>query len=232
MEVDGFVTPCPGPAEGASISAGEIHVWRAQLDSDGWPDADRLPADERQRAVRLRSRRLRKRWLAARWALRDVLGRYLDTDPATVELRVAKGGKPALATPGSPLRFNLSHSAGEALIAVAREREVGVDIEQIRPRGDLLALARRALEPGEAAAIAAMPAADRPAAFHVAWTRREAIAKCLGVGLAGPLPEDDVAVSDFDAGPGFAAAVAVTGRQALPLRRFEIEPGLSPSGAG
>jgi 4'-phosphopantetheinyl transferase len=226
------VTPSADRIEGASISAGEIHLWRAQLDSEEWPDADRLPADERQRAVRLHSRRLRNRWVAARWALRGVLGRYLDTDPATVELRVAGGGKPALAAPGSSLRFNLSHSTGEALIAVAWEREVGVDIEQIRPRGDLLALARRALEPREARAIAAMPAADRPAAFHAAWARREAIAKCLGVGLTGPLPKHDVAASPFDAGPGFAAAVAVAGREALPLRRFAIGPELSPSGAG
>lgn len=175
----------------------------------------------------------RRRRPAARWALRAVLGHYLDADPAAIELRVAEGGKPKLAAPGSSLRFNLSHSAGEALIAVAWEREVGVDIEQIRPHGDLLALARRALEPGEARVIAAMPAAGRPAAFHAAWTRREAIVKCLGVGLAGPLPEGDVAVSAVDAGTGFAAAVAVAGREALPMRRFAIEPDLNPSpGAG
>lgn len=226
------MTTSPGPVEGASISPAVIHVWRAQLDSDGWPGADRLPDDERRRAARLHSQLGRSRWLAARWALRAVLGRYLNADPAAVELRVAEGGKPALAAPGSSLQFNLSHSAGQALVAVAWEREVGVDIEQIRPRRDLLALAHRVLEPGEARAIAAMPAADRLAAFHAAWTRREAIAKCLGAGLSGPLPEGDVTVSAFDAGPGFAAAVAVTGREALPLRRFEIEPDLSPSGAG
>lgn len=197
------MTPPAAPVAATSISTAELHVWRAQLDSKE----------------------------AARWALRGVLGCYLDTDPATVELRVAEGGKPMLAAPGSPLRFNLSHSAGEALIAVAWEREVGVDIERIRPRGDLLALARRALEPAEAEAIAAMPAMDRSAAFHAAWTRREAIAKCLGVGLTGPLPEGDVAVSGLDAGPGFAAAVAVAGREALPLRRFEIAPDLSSSSA-
>ena len=124
------MTLSSGAFEGTSISAAEIHVWRAQLDSEEWPGADRLPAGERNRAARLHSLRGRKRWLAARWALRGVLGRYLDTDPAAVELQVAEGGKPALAAPGSSLRFNLSHAAGEALIAVSWEREVGVDIEQ------------------------------------------------------------------------------------------------------
>jgi 4'-phosphopantetheinyl transferase len=172
-----------------------------------------------------------RRWPAARWALRGVLGRYLGADPARIELRAGERGKPMLAAPSPSLRFNLSHSAGEALIAVAWEREVGVDIERIRPRHDLLALVRRALQPEEAAAIVAMPAVDRLTAFYAAWTRREAIAKCLGVGLTGPLPEGDVAVSGLDAGPGFAAAVAVAGHELLPLRRFKIAPDLSSSPA-
>ncbi len=205
------------------------HVWQAQLDSAGWPHVDRLPAEERERAARLHSPHARRRWVTARWALRTVLGRYLEQDPAEVELRLAERGKPMLAAPSAPLRFNLSHSADRALVAVAWEREVGVDIEQIAPRRDLLALARRGLEPGEAEAIAKMPEGDRLGAFHAAWTRREAIAKCLGTGLwALPAEEVGTAASNLDAGPGFAAAIAVAGSD-LPLpQRFVIEPGRQP----
>lgn len=214
------------------MSAEEIHVWRARLDSEGWPGAERLPDEERQRAARLRSPRGRRRWLAARWALREVLGRYLDEDPAAVELRVGEHGKPALAAPRSALRFNLSHSADRALVAVAWGREVGVDVERIEPRGDLLALARRAFEPAEAGAIAELPAADRPAAFHAAWTRREAVAKCLGTGLVAPLPEGaEVQVATLDVGAGYAAAVAVGGAELPSPQQFVVEPGLASQNA-
>lgn len=152
----------------------------------------------------------RERWVAARWALRGVLARYLDEDPAEIELRLGAHGKPALAAPSASLRFNLSHSDDRALVAVAREREIGVDIERIAPRHDLAALAHRALEPAEAAEVIETPAGARLAAFHAAWTRREAVAKCLGTGLGAPQPSTAVAVSAIDVGPGFAAAIAVS----------------------
>jgi 4'-phosphopantetheinyl transferase len=211
------------------LPAAGTHVWQAQLDSEGWPCVDRLPVEERERAKRLHSPHARGRWVAARWALRTVLGHYLEEEPAAVELRLAERGKPMLAAPSAPLRFNLSHSADRALVAVAWEREIGVDIEQIVPRRDLLALARRALEPEQAEAIARMPEGDRLGAFHAAWTRREAIAKCLGTGLwAAPAEAAETVVSALDAGPGFAAAIAVGGSDLPPPQRFFIEPGRQP----
>lgn len=162
---------------------GELCVWRAQLDLDEWPSADCLPLEERERAARVLHPLARRRWVAARWALRSVLSCYLDEDPAEIELRLGRHGKPMLAPSPLPLHFNLSHSADRALVAISGEREVGVDIERI---------------------------GARPSAFYAAWTRREAIAKCFGTGLAAPLPEGVApAVFALDAGPGFAAALAV-----------------------
>lgn len=212
------------PTEPTCAPTTELHVWRARLDSGGWPATGDLPAVERDRAAALHRPEARRRWVAARWALRGVLGRYLERKPAQIELGLGERGKPMLAAPGASLRFNLSHSGNIALVAVAQGPEVGVDIERIKPRGDLLALARRALAPGEAAALETTLPESRPAAFHAAWTRREAIAKCLGTGLAAPLPEAAVAVRNLEAGAGFAAAVAIAGNAVPPLRRFTIEP--------
>jgi 4'-phosphopantetheinyl transferase len=199
-------TAAPPPATG-------IRVWRARLDRAGWPGADRLPTAERERAARLRVPLARERWVAARWALRDVLAHCLDEDPVAIELRIAPGGKPMLADPTGPLRFNLSHSGELALVAVAWEREVGVDVERIAPRRDLVALALRGLDPAVASRVAMTPPERRPAAFYAAWSRREAIAKCHGTGLGAPPPEEaEASVSDLDVGPGFAAALAVSGR--------------------
>jgi len=155
-------------------------------------------------------------------ALREVLARYVDEQPARIELRTGAHGKPALADPSSPLSFNLSHSGDLALVAVTLDREVGIDIERVRPRRDLERLAGRALDPAAAAAVRGAAPAERLVAFHEAWTRREAIAKCLGTGLGGPLPPTPAAVTALDAGPGYAGALAVTGEEVPPLRLLTL----------
>ncbi|HMJ72247.1 MAG TPA: hypothetical protein VK471_02655 [Solirubrobacterales bacterium] len=176
----------------------ELHVWQARLDSGKWPNADALPAVERDRAARLHRPEARRRWVASRWALRGVLGRYLEREPPEIELRFGSRGKPMLAASDTPLRFNLSHSGELALIAVGGEREVGVDVQLI---------------------------GAKPAEFYADWARREAVAKCHGTGLWAPLPDTPVAVAPLDAGSGFAAAIAVGGDEVPPLRHFVAEPG-------
>jgi phosphopantetheinyl transferase len=137
---------------------------------------------------------------AARWALRSVLSQYLDEDPAAIELRLGERGKPMLADPDVALHFNLSHSGGLVLIAVCRDLEVGVDIQWMRkPRGR-----------------------ERPAEFYAEWTRREAIAKCHGVGLWGPLPDTPIAVCELNVEPGYAAALAVAGEEMPAVRRRSV----------
>jgi phosphopantetheinyl transferase len=131
-------------------------------------------------------------------ALREVLACYLDENPAGIELRRGEHGKPALADPSSPLRFNLSHSGDLALVAVMKGREVGVDIQKILPRRDV--------------------------AFYKDWARREAIVKCAGTGLLAPLPPDPVAVRALDIVSGFAAALAVAGDEVPPLRLISLAP--------
>jgi phosphopantetheinyl transferase len=151
----------------------ELHVWQARLEPG-----------------------------AARWALRGVLSRYLDKDPAAIELRLGERGKPMLADPDAALRFNLSHSGELVLIAVCRDREVGVDVQRMRKR----------------------TVRERPVEFYAEWTRREAIAKCHGVGLWAPLPDAPVAVCKLDTEPGYAAALAVAGEELPAVRRRSVGP--------
>jgi 4'-phosphopantetheinyl transferase len=205
----------------------EIHLWRADLDAPGWPRRDELPAAERDRAAEFLRPEPARRWVAARWALRIALGRYLDEDPTEIELTLSDRGKPRLAAPGS-LRFNLSHSEALALIAVCEEREIGVDVERADPDRDLLGLARTGLEPAEAEAVAGAPPARRAEVFYGAWTRREAIAKCFGEGLAGTVVSAPVEVAEIDAGPGWAAALAIAAAGMPPVRRFDLRASPGP----
>jgi phosphopantetheinyl transferase len=187
-----FSEPSPVPGD-------EVHVWRARLDYGEWAGAGGLPAAERARAAGMLRPQARRRWVAARWALRGVLARYLEREPAEIELRLGGRGKPMLAPRGASLRFNLSHSGELALVAVVRNREVGVDVQRIGSRW--------------------------PARFYLDWTRREAVAKCHGAGLWAPLPDAPVAVSSLNAEPGFAASLAVSGAKLPAVRQFVAEPG-------
>jgi len=121
----------------------------------------------------------RFRWGASRGILREVLGSALGIAPADVVFRYAPHGKPFV----DGLRFNISHSGGRALIALAQV-EVGADIELPKPRrtDDI---ARRFFAPGENARLFSISAPDaRRAEFFRLWTCKEAFLKVTGEGLS------------------------------------------------
>lgn len=207
----------PAP-ERVSPPKREVHVWHADLEAPGWPSASGLPADERARANRFLRTEARLHWVAARWALRYVLSRYLDQEPAEIKLTRGEHGKPCLAEEPERLEFNLSHSGSIALIAVCDTCAVGVDVEKIETRPNLAALAERALQPEDAAAVQAVTGAAQVTTFHERWARHEATLKCLGHGLSAPRGDAPVAVRSLQVDPGYAAAVAVTGEEMPPLR--------------
>jgi hypothetical protein len=116
-----------------------------------------LSDDERARAQRFVFDRDRSRFTVARGVLRNILGRYLQRPPSSIRFGYGPHGKPHLEAPPNQLlptlRFNVSHSADLVLIAVAHDREVGVDVEQIRTDFALDELARRFFSQEEVAAI-------------------------------------------------------------------------------
>lgn len=193
-----------------------VHIWRAALDEAGWPGAERLPATERERAASFLRKTACRRWVAARWALRRVLAEYLDEPAAEIELEEGENGKPRLRD-GHGIEFNLSHSGGVALVAVTEGCEVGVDVERVEPGRDLVALAKRALDPDAAAAVRSAAPEQRPAVFYAAWVRLEARLKCLGIGLGGSESGESVAIAELDVAPGYAAAVAVATAEVGPI---------------
>jgi 4'-phosphopantetheinyl transferase len=141
--------------------------------------------------------------------LRTLLAGYLNREAMTVRIERSDHGKPYVA--GKPaLEFNLSHSAGAALVALSRNQPLGVDLEIPRRPRPVLALAQRFFAPAEAAALAALPEARRQTAFLNLWSGKEAVLKALGRGIAFGL---DRIVFDLDARG-----------EDLCLQRFDLEP--------
>jgi 4'-phosphopantetheinyl transferase len=182
------------------LAAGEVHVWSVHLDAtDEYIRhvEPSLSADERQRAGSFRFHRHRARFVARRAALRALLADYLRVTVKDVTFIYGPNGKPALA-PGygdQRLSFNLSHSAHLAVIAVALDRAIGIDVEIIKPVVDFDAIASRFFTARENIALHAVPPAERLQAFFNCWTRKEAVVKASGEGLSRPLDSFEVSLA-------------------------------------
>jgi 4'-phosphopantetheinyl transferase len=207
------------------LREGEVHVWLVPVARA--PNALALLDDEeRERAGRFRVDAARTRFVASHAALRLVLGGVTGRAPASLRFARRCGhcgdtghGKPHLSG-DSDVDFSLSHSAGLALIAVARGLRVGADVERVRERTDVPAVTRHAFSPADRVEIDSLATdRERRAAFFRCWTRKEAYLKALGVGLAGGLDSTaDPArwqIRTLCAPPGYMAAVAAEGQFAL-----------------
>jgi 4'-phosphopantetheinyl transferase len=217
-----------------AVPLGRSEVVYAFISLDGEPsEADDAFLDEHEKNRSLRFVRAadRRRFTLAHVALRVLLARCLRVEPAAVRYENGAHGKPALSRALEPLEFNLSHSSRLALIAVARERPVGVDLERIREMQDVFAIAESHFSTAERQALRSVPKSDRRAAFFRCWTRKEAVIKAIGEGFARELGSFDV-----DLAPGSTAALkrfdGQSGKDAgLSLRDLPSPPGYAAAGA-
>jgi 4'-phosphopantetheinyl transferase len=220
----------PGPLS-LRLAPDEVHVWRFSLDRTDVELArlaKTLSAEERGRAARFHFERDRRHFLAGRGLLRALLARYLDCEPAGLRFRYGPQGKPALRTT-DPLRFNLAHSAGLALLAVSAGREVGVDLERVDETLPHEEIAKRFFSAREQAALSALPAELRAAAFFACWTRKEAYLKANGGGLSVELDSFDVALAPGEPARLLEVRGEAGGEQRWSLRA--LEPGSGYDGA-
>ena len=195
--------------ESLSLSSEEVHVWRAHLEPPSQLQAALqkkflhvLDEDERQRAGRFHFETHRRRFVLARGFLRELLARYLHTEPAAVSFSYGAYGKPALSNEHESLRFNASHSHELAVYAFVQAHEIGVDVEYVKKDFETDDIATHFFSPVEVETLRALPEAEKAAAFFRCWTRKEAYIKAIGSGLSHPLDEFDVTFA-----PGEPAAL-------------------------
>lgn len=176
-----------------TLCADDIHLWQARFSRLTAHRGDfeaLLTPDETTRASRFRFEDARERFIAGRGLLRTLLARYLDRAPRMVRFIYGRRGKPAV--PDSPLRFNLSHAGDLLLLGLAWGREIGVDVERIRPMPEMHTVARSHFSALEQAVFFGLPPSRQPYAFYTCWTRKEAYIKATGDGFKLPLKDFDV----------------------------------------
>lgn len=201
-----FVTPCEVP----KLVCNEVQVWLGNQDRP--PERIKaflrtLSSDEQERASRFRFERDRVRFIAAHGILRRLLGILLGIAPDRVSFRYNEYGKPSLSDEFSSarLRFNVSHSGAKVLLAFSIDRELGVDIEEVRPSFAADGIAEKYFSAFEVNTLRSLPKSVQTEAFFNCWTRKEAYIKAVGEGLSCPLDKFDVTLA-----PGEPASLLET----------------------
>lgn len=151
---------------------------------------DRLSVEERSRSRRLLHERDRRDFTVAHALLRQSLSACGTLAPHEWTFAAGPYGKPSLTgdlADRERLSFNLAHTDGLVACCVARDADVGIDVETIARGVDIDDIASRFFSPAEAADLEECAESDRPVRFAELWTLKEAYLKARGDGLAGAL---------------------------------------------
>lgn len=185
-----------GTADGPiALTPGEIHLWLADYDSI---DDESLHAAyrallndaEKTQEPRFYFARDRRRYLVTRALVRTVLSRYVSINPKNWIFANTPYGRPEIVNEqakDASLAFNVSHTHSQIVLAVTRDRAIGVDVENIRAREVSMDIAGHYFAPPEVAVLMAAPADEQQYRFFEYWTFKESYIKARGMGLSLPL---------------------------------------------
>jgi 4'-phosphopantetheinyl transferase len=196
----GNTIPGHPPASVAASPKSTVRVWQWEVgEAVQAEDLQLLSSDERARASKLRTPGKVAQFVTSRAAVRTIMAKLLNSSGESIEMgrRPCPGcgypnqGPPVVLRPANSLWLSVSHTAGQGALAVAL-RPVGIDIEHVEDVA-VDRLAPSVLTLNEKVFVGAPATAHaRARAFHRCWTRKEAVLKASGVGLAADLTSFDV----------------------------------------
>ncbi|CAM2070649.1 4'-phosphopantetheinyl transferase superfamily protein [Sulfidibacter corallicola] len=187
-ESDNWATPL-------ELHDDEIHVWLAFSNQITDPDLLKryhlyLNPLEAKKQKRFYFERDQHQYLVTRGFIRSLLTRYVpEVRPSMWTFETNKYGRPSIVRePEWPnLRFNISHTRGLISIAVVKDLEVGVDVEQVTRDGEQIQIADRFFSKREVTELKSLPEANQKDRFFDYWTLKESYIKARGMGLSIPL---------------------------------------------
>lgn len=203
-----------------------VDVWRGNLEftvGETKGMLEFLSPAERERVASVPEERAVRQFVVSRVLQRRLLAGYAGGSPADIQFGVVGMGKPTLSHPNDiGLTFNTTHSGNLVVIAVTAKRDVGVDMEKVRPTPRALQLAKRFFSEEEFRMLSALPETELDRAFLSVWVRREGTTKARGDsvwrGLAswrnGELEETGTPryrVEPLPLGPEFVGVVVAEG---------------------
>jgi len=193
------------------LANAKVHVWHASLEQPA-EVVQRLEAvlsnDERQHAEQFRYQEHRQSFVVSRGILRNLLSHYSNIQPKQIQFKYTLTGKPFLANGEETqnISFNLSHTGLLVLYAFSWGRQVGIDVECIRPVKEIGQIAIRIFSPKEYKRFQRISKEARERAFYNCLTRKEAFLKARGDGIY--FPPQEVEVSFEQGSPASLFSVA------------------------
>jgi 4'-phosphopantetheinyl transferase len=202
LEWKDFMTTRPFglPPTRIKLRHDEVQVWYSFLNNSARQCAayDKVLSEkEKERASRFVREIDKTHYILRTGILKKLITRYSGLQPENLQLSYGPYGKPTLdhAINVAHLCFNMSESSGHALYAFTQNREIGVDIEQIRDIPEMEHIVRLHFSEAERAVFASLLAQEKIKSFFNVWTRKEALIKALGGGLSIPLTKLDLSFS-------------------------------------
>ncbi len=177
---------------------------------------DHFSSSDRQRIKHFVHEIDQLRFGIARTALYALCARYMSVNERDIALEFNDYGKPRIRS--SELSFNVSHSGMRVALAFCWQHEIGIDVQEVLPQEDLLAVAERFFSPSERRGLAIQQDVLQMESFYRCWTRKEALIKALGLGVSAPLDSFSV---EFRA--GFPAAIVEMEEPLGPLSEWLLE---------
>lgn len=187
-----------------SLPSGDIHLWFCHHRELGTPALEvscraLLAPEELAQEARFHLARDQYRYLLTRVLVRTVLSRYAPVQPQAWRFHTGQFGRPSIARPAAPktrgLDFNLSHTSGLIVLGLARQTQLGVDVENVL-RPAVPDIADLAFTPAETDALRELPLARQSRRFFELWTLKESYVKARGMGLRIPLNKISFTLDD------------------------------------
>lgn len=158
---------------------------------------DVLSQAERDDVDRLSVATVKAERLMARGLTRLILSRYIDTPPGSLVFIRDQNGRPFISPMPVPgLHFSLSHTKDFLVIAVSRLADIGVDIERVNPKLDVMDLAKGIFSRVENTELESMKSEEQRLRFFEYWTLKEALSKAKGIGLSMPLDRFSIVITN------------------------------------
>ncbi|MFJ1969310.1 4'-phosphopantetheinyl transferase family protein [Streptomyces sp. NPDC087903] len=182
--------------DGYAVCHGRLDDWGGEAGAE--PDVREMLGPDWPRYRTAREPLVRARLLGSRRLLRYAVAVASGIEPGRVAVGRDGRGRPFLHRPAG-LDVGISHTTDMLVVAVARGRRIGVDVEASDRSLLAAGLAERFCHPRELAELRGLPPAERNLRLVRLWTLKEAYTKALGVGLAHdfcrlrprPGPRDD-----------------------------------------
>lgn len=141
-----------------------------------------LSNHEKSHCNNLKFENLKDRYSIHRGILRIILLRLTNRKNSHLHIAVSPYGKPFIE--GSPIKFNLSHSANFAIYAFSLGTEIGIDIEEEDGQINIGEIAPLVLSAAERVEFKSFDCLRQKQEFYKLWTRKEAVTKNYGLGMS------------------------------------------------